>query len=83
MLQVQNTSPPKPPPPTRNATATPPEPDDKKKESLINAYNTATKRIAGGKSDGNMQEEVEFGKAYQALVKAGLVGQIKKKYRGR
>ena len=56
---------------------------DKKDEVLINAYNAATKRIAGAKSDGTMQEESEFGKAYQALVKAGLAMQIKKKYRGR
>ena len=90
-------SPPMAPPPTRNATGTPePEPerkkqswtkeiilDDKQQDSLKIAYNIATKAVATSKSDGKMDAEMSFGKAYQAMVAAGMAGQIKRKYRGR
>ena len=56
--------------------------DDKQKQSLINTYNTATKKLSNAKSDGSMQVEFEFGKAYQALVDANLAMPLKKKYRG-
>ena len=57
--------------------------DDKQKESLKVAYNVATKAIANAKSDGKMDAEMSFGKAYQAMVVAGMVQQIRRRYRGR
>lgn len=48
-------------------------------ESNFNSATTALKRIAGGKA-GEGTEKV-YGQAYQALVKAGLRPQIRKKYR--
>jgi hypothetical protein len=47
------------------------------------AYNAATKRIAAATADGKMDAEMAFGKAYQALVTAGMAQQLKRKYRGR
>ena len=54
--------------------------DDKDRlESNMNSAATALKRIAGGKA-GEGTEKV-YGQAYQALVKAGLRPQLRKKYR--
>jgi len=52
------------------------------KERLISDFNSASnniKRIVAGKS-GDGTEKV-YGQSYQALVKAGLKPQIRKRYR--
>jgi hypothetical protein len=57
--------------------------DSKQQDSLRIAYNVAAKAITNAKSDGKMDAEMSFGKAYQAMVVVGMVQQIKRKYRGR
>lgn len=48
-------------------------------ESNFNSAATALKRITGGKAGEGIEKS--YGQAYQALVKAGLRPQIRKKYR--
>lgn len=50
---------------------------------LISQYEVASKKIKQqlNSPKGGSQAENEFSIAYQNLVKAGLAGQIKKKYR--
>lgn len=56
--------------------------DDKEKdrlESNFSAASNALKRIASGKAGEGIEKT--YGQTYQALVKAGLRPQIRKKYR--
>jgi hypothetical protein len=50
---------------------------------LFEKYDLTAKTIreCKAKDNGGSQAEAAYGKAYQALVKAGLAMQIKKKYR--
>lgn len=56
--------------------------DDKEKDRLESDFNlnsTALKRITGGKAGEGVEKK--YGQTYQALVKAGLRPQLRKKYR--
>lgn len=50
---------------------------------LWNAYHTARRKVDGAKAGKMQGDENQIGLTYQALVKAGLAQQIKRKYRGR
>jgi hypothetical protein len=49
-------------------------------EVLENNLNNTKRELNNAKSGSN-QVELQYGKAYQALVAAGLRSQLKKKYR--
>lgn len=51
------------------------------KQSLRSAYNAAWKRLQGSGGKSAQGAEAAYGQAYQALVKAGLAPQIRRKYR--
>jgi len=51
-------------------------------ENLWAAFNTASKRLMQIKGTQGNQLEHEYARAYQALVRAGVCQQIRKKYRG-
>lgn len=56
--------------------------EDREKDRLESNFNsaaTALKRISSGKAGEGVEKA--YGQAYQALVKAGLRPQIRKKYR--
>lgn len=50
---------------------------------LWSAHDAAIKKIASGKAGASNGLEVEYGKAYQRLVTAGLALPLKRKYRTR
>jgi hypothetical protein len=51
------------------------------KRSLISAYNAAWKRVNGSSGKSAQGAESAYGQAYQAMVKAGIAPQIRRKYR--
>ncbi len=53
--------------------------DEKEAKRLLDKFDTASTKLKNAKA--GQLVEMEYALAYQTLVRAGLAGQIKKKYR--
>lgn len=54
---------------------------DDEKSSLVSGLNAARKKLDGASGKSAQGVENGYGGAYQALVKAGIAPQLRKKYR--
>ena len=50
-------------------------------QRLVSAYNAAWKKVATSSGKSAQGAESGYGQAYQALVRAGIAPQIRRKYR--
>jgi hypothetical protein len=50
-------------------------------QKLVSSFNAARKRLDGASGKSASGIEAAYGEAYQALVKAGLAPQMRKRYR--